>query len=120
MGETTQQGLMILFCPLRQQTPERPIARPNRFAQSGANQIFIRETEVNYLGRTCDAAVQQLGEGSWCWGNGGFMVELVDQTLGFDRDSFVGFPRQDLTCPLGQSIAWPNGSEDFQNCKCNT
>lgn len=98
---------------------ENPIARMDRFAKNGASQVFVRETETIYLGRSCDASAHQLGDGAWCWANGGFTADLVDRTLGFDRNSFVGFPRQDLDCPEGQNISWPNGTEDFQNCRCN-
>jgi hypothetical protein len=53
-------------------------------------------SETLYLGRSCDAFGTGLGEGRWCWGNGGVSVEL--------RGGQRGFARQELTCPTNAAL----------------
>ena len=73
-----------------------------RFHEAGANSSVTRERETLYLGKSCDATSSVLGNGKWCWANGGFVAE-------FDR-SKMGFPRQELICPTP--------AFEFQGCEC--
>lgn len=66
-----------------------------RFFEAGAASSVTRERETLYLGRSCDASSTTMGEGKWCWANGGFFAE-------FERHR-IGFPRQELNCPGGGS-----------------
>ncbi|MEL7526659.1 MAG: hypothetical protein AAFN16_12850 [Pseudomonadota bacterium] len=66
-----------------------------RFFEAGAASSVTREKETLYLGRSCDASSTTMGEGKWCWANGGFFAE-------FERHR-IGFPRQELICPGGGS-----------------
>jgi hypothetical protein len=54
-------------------------------AGSGAIREAIGNTRRGepplYLGRSCDAASDSLGGGKWCWGVGGFVVDLAEATL---------------------------------------
>ncbi|MHA6266573.1 hypothetical protein ACXYMP_06880 [Aliiroseovarius sp. CAU 1755] len=68
----------------------RSKAPVSRFIGQGANTQVLRRTEVIYLGRSCDAYSEVLGGGGWCWANGGFIVDLDGERL--------GFPRQELLC----------------------
>ncbi|MGX1498577.1 hypothetical protein ACSSV1_003628 [Labrenzia sp. MBR-25] len=76
-----------------------PVAR---FHEAGAGSTVSREKETLYLGRSCDASHTVLGEGKWCWANGGFMAEF--------NNAKMGFPRQELICP--------NSNDDFLGCQC--
>lgn len=67
----------------------------SRFHEAGANSKISNEIETLYLGRSCDAKHSVLVAGSWCWANGGFVVELERQR--------IGFPRQELQCPVRES-----------------
>ena len=49
-----------------------------------------RGTDTIYLGKGCDAQSATLGSGTWCWANGGFLVDF--------KDTSIGFPRQELHC----------------------
>ncbi|WP_298559932.1 hypothetical protein [uncultured Aliiroseovarius sp.] len=60
------------------------------FGEVGSNTYTVRQTEVIYLGRSCDAQTEIMGAGEWCWANGGFVVE-------FDGGRLT-FPRQELLC----------------------
>ncbi|WP_420333632.1 hypothetical protein [Roseibium sp.] len=73
-----------------------------RFFEAGAASSVTRERETLYLGRSCDASSTTMGEGKWCWANGGFFAE-------FERHR-VGFPRQELFCP--------GGGNDVPGCGC--
>lgn len=73
-----------------------------RFHEAGANSSVTRERETLYLGKSCDATSSVLGDGKWCWANGGFVAQ-------FDR-SKMGFPRQELICP--------DPAYEFQGCEC--
>lgn len=73
-----------------------------RFHEAGAASSVTRQKETLYLGRSCDASSTVLGEGKWCWANGGFFAE-------FDQNR-MGFPRQELVCP--------NSQDDFSGCSC--
>lgn len=73
-----------------------------RFHEAGVNSSVTREKETLYLGRSCDASHTVLGDGKWCWANGGFSAE-------FDKMR-MGFPRQELMCPTPQ--------DDFMGCRC--
>jgi len=42
------------------------------------------------LKSSCVAHSKDLGSGSWCWANGGFLIEFIN--------SKIGFPRQELYC----------------------
>ncbi len=64
-----------------------PVAR---FFEGGAASRVTSERETLFLGRSCDAAHKHFGQGSWCWGNGGFRAEFADH--------MIGFPRQELHC----------------------
>lgn len=74
-------------------TSRNPVVRR---VGSGAESHFVTGTETIYLGRSCDAFHATFGAGSWCWGNGGFVVELPGGR--------IGFPRQELYCPSADSL----------------
>ncbi len=38
-----------------------------------------------YLGVSCDAYSESLGEGAWCWANGGVQVEFSGEAFGLWR-----------------------------------
>lgn len=65
-----------------------------RFIEQGASSYVKRGVETFYFGKTCDAAHEVFGAGSWGWANGGFGAEFND---GFR----LMFPRQEL--PEGHS-----------------
>lgn len=73
-----------------------------RFHEAGAGSTVSREIETVYLGRACDASHTILGEGTWCWANGGFGAEFTKYK--------IGFPRQELLCPKDEG--------DFDGCRC--
>lgn len=73
-----------------------------RFHEAGVASTVTRERETLYLGRSCDASSSVLGNGSWCWANGGFAVD-------FDTHK-MGFPRQELTCPAP--------AFEIRGCRC--
>lgn len=73
-----------------------------RFHEDGAGSSVSNEIETIYLGRSCDASNTHLGEGTWCWANGGFVAE-------FEKNK-IGFPRQELLCPKDE--------DEFANCRC--
>ncbi|MEM9630111.1 MAG: hypothetical protein AAGA50_02205 [Pseudomonadota bacterium] len=73
-----------------------------RFHEAGAGSSVTRERETLYLGRSCDASNSVLGDGKWCWANGGFFAELGEYRM--------GFPRQELICP--------NEADDVLDCRC--
>lgn len=70
-------------------TSVNPVGR--RTGEVGALIQTIYETETIYLGASCDAYSELLGNGEWAWGNGGFIVDFGDFR--------IGFPRQELMCP---------------------
>ena len=70
-------------------TSVNPVGR--RIGEVGATIQTIYDTETIYLGASCDAYSELLGNGEWAWGNGGFIVDFGDFR--------IGFPRQELTCP---------------------
>lgn len=73
-----------------------------RFHEAGAASQVTRERETLYLGRSCDASSSVLGEGKWCWANGGFVAEF--------NTTRMGFPRQELMCPTP--------AFDVPGCQC--
>jgi len=73
-----------------------------RFHEAGAGSSVTRERETLYLGRSCDASHTVLGNGTWCWANGGFFAEFDGYRM--------GFPRQELVCPTEE--------DDFTGCGC--
>ncbi|WP_421979297.1 hypothetical protein [Roseibium sp.] len=64
-----------------------------RFFEAGAASSVTRERETLYLGRSCDASSTTMGEGKWCWANGGFFAEFATHR--------ISFPRQEVICPRG-------------------
>lgn len=50
-----------------------------------------------YLGKSCDAYSPQFGKGTWAWANGGVMVDLKKNKIGFPRQDS---PFEDGRCPL--------------------
>lgn len=74
----------------------------SRFHEAGAGSTVTREKETLYLGRSCDASHTVLGDGKWCWANGGFFAEFDGYRM--------GFPRQELNCP--------NQDNEFPGCGC--
>lgn len=70
-----------------------------RFFEAGAASSVTRERETLYLGRSCDASSTTMGEGKWCWANGGFFAEF--------KLHRISFPRQEVICPGrgGDSLA---------------
>lgn len=73
-----------------------------RFKEAGTNSKLNHANETLYLGQSCDASHTVLGEGKWCWANGGFIAEF--------QSSKMGFPRQELNCP--------NNENSFLGCRC--
>lgn len=70
------------------------IAPVSRFLGQGASTYIQRQTEVIYLGQSCDAFSELLGNGQWCWANGGFLAIFPKIK--------IGFPRQELFCSTPQ------------------
>lgn len=64
----------------------------SRFTSGDASGQIVQQIEVIYLGKSCDAFSKVLGQGQWCWANGGFVADL--------EGGSVGFPRQELYCQL--------------------
>lgn len=50
---------------------------------NGMNTPSIEPGDVLYLGRSCDAFSKNLGDGSWSWTNGGFIVEFSTVRVAF-------------------------------------
>lgn len=73
-----------------------------RFFEAGAASSVTRERETLYLGRSCDASSTTMGEGKWCWANGGFFAEFETHR--------ISFPRQEVICP--------GGGDDSLACGC--
>lgn len=71
-----------------------PVAR---FTGSGAEMQVETGSETLYLGRDCDAFSKVLGQGTWSWANGGFVIEF-----GSHR---IGFPRQEIDAGQGAKCA---------------
>lgn len=69
------------------------IATVHRPEGTGAGFRFVEEIEVIYLGRSCDAASPRLGQGTWAWANGGFVVEFPTRR--------IAFPRQEIDAGQG-------------------
>ena len=69
----------------------------SRFVEAGAMSQVIKGTEVLYLGASCDVSNAHFGSGTWCWANGGFVVE-------FDKGARIGFARQELYCPMDDNL----------------
>ena len=70
-------------------TSVNPVGR--RIGEDGASIQTIYDTETIYLGASCDAYSELLGNGEWAWANGGFIVDFGDFR--------IGFPRYELQCP---------------------
>lgn len=65
-----------------------------RIVGAGIEREVVEGRETVYLGKSCDAVHALYGNGTWCWANGGFVVEF---------EAFrYGFPRQELYCPINQ------------------
>lgn len=79
-------------------TSTQPVSR---IVGIGVESRAVRGIEKLYLGRSCDALHNRLGEGTWCWSNGGFIAS-------FDSVEFR-FGRQELICP---------GREPTLECGC--
>jgi len=82
-------------------TSEYPVGR---FFGSGAGTTIIEGHEVIYLGTSCDAEREGWSTGTWCWANGGFVLEFDEYR--------IGFPRQELICPEDGFAL------DFLGCRC--
>jgi len=63
-------------------TSEFPVTR---FVGKGALSRSITQIEVLYLGKSCDAFSEILGEGTWSWANGGVFVEFDTRRVEFWR-----------------------------------
>ncbi|MVO15477.1 hypothetical protein [Parasedimentitalea huanghaiensis] len=72
-----------------------PVAR---FTGTGAMTQVITGIETLYLGRDCDAFAKMLGNGTWSWANGGFVVELGAGRIGFPRQEIDA--NNDLRCAM--------------------
>ncbi len=72
-----------------------PVAR---FLGTGAMTRIETGTETLYLGRHCDAFSKHLGDGSWSWANGGFVVEFGGRKIGFPRQEIDA--NNDLGCEM--------------------
>ena len=59
-----------------------PVAR---FTGTGASTRVVTGTETLFLGRDCDAFSEVLGNGTWSWANGGFVVVFGQKSIGFPR-----------------------------------
>ncbi len=70
-----------------------PVARASG---QGASFHFNSGTETLYLGKSCDASSEHFGDGKWCWANGGMRIDF--------KDSFIGFPRQELSCETAPDL----------------
>ena len=62
----------------------------SRFIEAGADSRVVEETEVIYLGVSCDVRSKVLGAGTWSWANGGFWLNFENQR--------ISFPRQEVSC----------------------
>lgn len=51
-----------------------PIAPVSRYLGQGAQTHIQRQTEVIYLVQSCDVYSELLGNGQWCWANGGVSI----------------------------------------------
>ncbi len=71
-------------------TPADPVVR---LAEPGALREPLEpfQTQPIYLGRSCDAFSEVLGEGEWGWAAGGVRIDFADEV--------IGFPQQELSCP---------------------
>ncbi len=68
----------------------------SRFIEQGADSFSTEEVETIRMSRTCEALHSQFGKGKWCQANGGFAIELDNQS--------IGFARQELSCPDGTRL----------------
>jgi hypothetical protein len=59
--------------------------------------VLKSRTATIYLGKNCDAYSQQYGKGVWRWANGGVLVELEKEKIGFPRQQS---PFEDARCRL--------------------
>jgi hypothetical protein len=60
------------------------------------------ERETVYFGRSCDAYHPRLGDGKWCWADGGFIADFSSAS--------IGFPDQELVCPSDPGLG--------RSCRC--
>ncbi|MBO9424569.1 hypothetical protein J7444_07550 [Labrenzia sp. R4_1] len=74
----------------------------SRFHSAGAASSVTSEKEILYLGNSCDASHTVLGDGKWCWANGGFSAEF--------EHFRIGFPRQEILCQQASIAA--------SDCRC--
>tara|TARA_E500000081_G_scaffold97210_1_gene98268 strand:+ start:229 stop:657 length:429 start_codon:yes stop_codon:yes gene_type:complete len=82
-------------------TSENPVGRFYMNKYGGfAPRLPVYDTEVIYLGTSCDAYSELLGEGKWEWSNAGFRVMF--------NSVFIDFPRGELMCPLGNVFEYDN------------
>lgn len=63
------------------------------------------------LENNCHAQAADGREGSWCWSNGGFVVDLDDES--------INFPRQEIGCEGDIDMSWPDGGDGFESCRCS-
>ncbi|TLP49132.1 MULTISPECIES: hypothetical protein [Cohaesibacter] len=73
-----------------------------RFIEGGAmSRVETLNPEKIYLGRSCDASHKVLGQGEWCWANGGFRATFDGHV--------IGFPRQEIYCSSDSAELTPCG-----------
>jgi hypothetical protein len=82
-------------------TSQNPVGR---FFGQGAATSITNERETIYLGTACDASRTGWSGGTWCWANGGVLIEFEEYR--------IGFPRQGLYCPAG------GYQLEFSGCGC--
>ena len=88
------------------QTHNEALCNENGYVLEPNNQMQDKQLENKllssnlYLGVSCDSYHRQLGSGSWCWANGGVLVEFSGEVLGLARYELPACPQHsdELAC----------------------
>ncbi|WP_306154839.1 hypothetical protein [Roseovarius sp. MMSF_3281] len=75
-----------------------------RLIENGAGSRLSKGRETLTLDHDCTARHSVLGQGKWCWANGGFFARFEDQSINFGS-------HQELLCPEGEDTG-------FLGCRC--
>jgi hypothetical protein len=55
----------------------------------GAGSTTVSKKAVFFVGKNCDIASEFYGDGTWAWGNGGFIFKFGQKELAFARQELA-------------------------------